>query len=295
MDKLISFKPYMDKDSDRTMVHGELYSEFDQLKSYLCINNVNHYNTFNGYFNDLCKFVIDNISSLLTSAVARNPDALYIITDIDFLAAFNSIALDLKLNSDQINRFNRVYRAYVINPSNNVIYNEYSANLLYEIALKLNKEKVSNLTNSGLDERLSVWLVVNRYSSTDERRNIRRIVRAMQHMSYTIMTEKMITDIFSIMFADQFTNLFVAIMTDRFDEFDSEEEKYIYSTVSNTLLNILNTMDIDDIKDIISEYESELIESGVSGRFSLKSINSGDYNNICLVVNELESMGLRIE
>ena len=286
MDKLISFKPYMDKDSDHTIVHGELYSEFNRLKSHM---------NYSMYYNDLCKFVVDNISNLLTSAVARNPDALYIITDTDFLAAFNSIANSITLNKDQINRFNRVYRAYVINPSNNVIYNEYSANLLYEIALKLNKEKLNRLTSVGLEERLSVWIVVNRYSSTDERRNIRRTVRAMQHMSYLIMTEKMITDIFSIMFADQFTNLFVAIMTDRFDEFDSEEEKYIYSTVSNTLLNILNTMDGDDIKDIVSEYESELKESGVSGRFSLKSINSGDYKNICIAIQELESMGLRVE
>ena len=89
MDKLISFKPYMDKDSDRTIVHGELYSEFNRLKSHM---------NYNMYYNDLCKFVVDNISNLLTSAVARNPDALYIITDTDFLAALSK-ALAYFLNS----------------------------------------------------------------------------------------------------------------------------------------------------------------------------------------------------
>ena len=84
-------------------------------------------------------------------------------------------------------------------------------------------------------------------------------------------------------------------MTDRFDSFESKEESYVYSTVSNAILDILNTMDEEEIKDILMEYEDELRKSGVTGRFSLKSINSGDYQVICEKIKELESMGFKID
>ena len=147
----------------------------------------------------------------------------------------------------------------------------------------------------GLSESDALWIIVNRYSSTDKRRNIRRMVRTMQHIDPFIMTEQMVVNIFAKTFNDQFSNLFISVMTDRFDAFDSDDEKYVYSTVSNAILDILVTMDEDDIKDILMEYEDELRKSGVSGRFSLKSINSGDYGAICNAVEELESMGFVID
>ena len=84
-------------------------------------------------------------------------------------------------------------------------------------------------------------------------------------------------------------------MTDRFDSFESKEESYVYSTVSNAILDILNTMDEEEIKDILMDYEYELRNSGVTGRFSLRSINSGDYRLICEKIDELESMGILID
>ena len=105
----------------------------------------------------------------------------------------------------------------------------------------------------------------------------------------------MVVDIFAKLFSDQFTNLFIATMTDRFDSFDDDNEKYVYSTVSNALLDILNTMDRHDIKSIIIDYENELRRSGVPGRFSLNSINSADYDVICNIIDELEFEGYDID
>ena len=244
-------------------------------------------------YGEMCNFVSNNIIALLSSAVDRKAKPLQIITDKEFLIAMD--IANVSLNREYTNRFNRVYRAYVVNPAKNVIYNDTSANLLYKIALKLNKKMVTILSGLGLSEKTALWIIVNRNSSTDERRNIRRMVRAMQHVDPRVMTEQMVVNIFSKTFNDQFCNLFISVMTDRFDYFESKEESYVYSTVSNAILDILNTMDEDEIKDILMEYEDELRKSGVTGRFSLKSINSGDYQVICEKIKELESMGFKID
>lgn len=242
---------------------------------------------------EMCNFVANNITTILSSAVDRKAKPLQIITDKEFLIAMD--IANISLNREYTNRFNRVYRAYVINPSKNVIFNEESARLLYKIACKLNKKMVNILEGIGLPEGIATWIIVNRNSSTDERRNIRRMVRAMQHTDPDIMTEQMVVNIFAKTFNDQFCNLFISVMTDRFDSFENREESYVYSTVSNAILDILNTMDEEEIKDILMEYEDELRKSGVTGRFSLKSINSGDYQVICDKIKELESMGFKID
>lgn len=280
-----SIKPSNISSPTTKMMHPDeiLYMSFLNIKSSI---------KYQGYAG-MIEFVTANILSLLSSAVDKKPRALQIITDKDFLIAMDMA--NVSLNREYVNRFNRVYRSYVINPAKNVIYNDDSATLLYQIALKLNKKMVTILIGVGLEEKDALWLMVNRYSSTDERRNIRRMVRAMQHIKPFIMTEQMVVNIFAKTFNDQFTNLFVAAMTDRFDYFDDDDEKYVYSTVSNALLDILNTMDSDEIKDILMEYEDELRKSGVSGRFSLRSINSGDYRTICEVIDEIEQMGFKID
>lgn len=242
---------------------------------------------------EMCNFVVNNITSILSSAVDRKAKPLQIITDKEFLIAMDIV--NVSLNREYTNRFNRVYRAYIINPSKNVIYKFECAELLYKIALKLNKKMVAILEGLGLPENTALWIIVNRNSSTDERRNIRRMVRAMQHVDPDLMTEQMVVNIFAKTFNDQFCNLFISVMTDRFDSFENKEESYVYSTVSNAILDILNTMDEEEIKDILMEYEDELRKSGVTGRFSLRSINSGDYQAICDKIKELESMGFKID
>lgn len=261
--------------SSQVSIENNRYNDFINIKNRVPIR---------GYA-ELQEFVRNNILYILSSAVDKKPKSLQMITDKDFL-----IAMDMnndELPKDYVNRFNRVCRAYLFNPSKNVIYNKESAGLLYKIAYKLNKKMVDILKSVGLNEEDATWLIINRYSSTDERRNIRRMVRAMQHMPESIMTEQMVVDIFSKTFYDQLTNLFCAVMTDRFDYFDNKNEEYVYSTVSNALLDILNTMDFDDIKSVLIDYIVELNRSEVSGRFSLNSINPSDYR---MIVDALENI-----
>ena len=261
----------------------KLFTQFYYIKNMIM---------YNGY-TEMNKFVSDNIHTLLSSAIDKKPKSLRIVTDKDFLISMH--ILNIELDSEYTNRFNRVFRAYSINPSKNAIYNQESCDLMYKLAYKFNKELVDSLIQLGLSESCAVWIAVNRYSSTDERRNIRRMIRAIQHINPIIMTETMIINILSKTFNNQLTNLFISIMTDKFDNFDNEDEKYVYSTVSNSILNILETMNEEEIQDILLDYYDELNKSGVSGRFSLKSINSKDYKSISSALESLESKGIEIE
>ena len=244
-------------------------------------------------YSEMIQYVTRNFSRILTLATSKKSKSLRIISDKDFL-----IALDLsrvQFSRNDISKFNRIYRAYTINPEKNVIYSQESADVFYRIAFRINKKMVQIIMNLGISEKDAIWLIVNRYSAFDERRNIKRMVRAIQHMDPKIVTEQMIVDIFSKTFNDQFENLFISVMTDRFDSFDDKNEQYVYSTVSNAVLDILDTMDEDEIRDILINYENELSQSGTSGRFSLKTINSGDYPNICEIIKELYQMGINID
>ena len=248
--------------------------------------------TFIGY-GEMMNFVNTYITDLLSSAVDKNPKALKILSDKDFLIAMNYS--NISLSKEYINRFNRVYRAYMINPANNAVYNQECANLMYVIAVKLNKDNINKIVTKDLMEHNALWIIINRYSSTDERRNIRRAVRAMQHINRNIMDEDMIIRIFTKLFQDQMTNLFCAVMTDKFDTFDDYNEQIVYSSVNIAILRILNTMDYDDIKDILLLYASELKESGTDGRFSLDTISPDDYRKIVDAKDEVEKIfGVKI-
>ena len=260
-----------------------LYDSFHVLKNEISTTG----------YSERIQYVTRNFSRILTLATSKKSKSLRIISDKDFL-----IALDLsrvQFSRNDISKFNRIYRAYTINPEKNVIYSQESADVFYRIAFRINKKMVQIIMNLGISEKDAIWLIVNRYSAFDERRNIKRMVRAIQHMDPKIVTEQMIVDIFSKTFNDQFENLFISVMTDRFDSFDDKNEQYVYSTVSNAVLDILDTMDEDEIRDILINYENELSQSGTSGRFSLKTINSGDYPNICEIIKELYQMGINID
>lgn len=244
-------------------------------------------------YGEMMNFVNTYITDLLSSAVDKNPKALKILSDKDFLIAMNYS--NIFLSKEYINRFNRVYRAYMINPANNAVYNQECANLMYVIAVKLNKDNINKIVTNDLMEHNALWIIINRYSSTDERRNIRRAVRAMQHINRNIMDEDMIIRIFTKLFQDQMTNLFCAVMTDKFDTFDDYNEQIVYSSVNIAILRILNTMDYDDIKDILLLYASELKESGTDGRFSLDTISPDDYRKIVDAKDEVEKIfGVKI-
>ena len=244
---------------------------------------------YKGY-QEMSAYVKANLHDLLNMAIDKKPKALQIIVDKDFLIAMDSC--DIELNKDYTIKFNRIYRSYMMNPESNPLYNKEIESLLYTNAKKINKRLILILIGLGLPEEIATRLIVNRYSSTDERRNIRRMTREMQHCDKSIMTEQMIVNIYSKTCSTQLTDLFCTVMEDRFETFIDENENYVYSTVSNALLDILSTMSYSDIEDILRTYIRELETSGITGRFKLNSINNEDYYRINMVLEKLDSEGV---
>ena len=237
-------------------------------------------------YNEMYKYAKDNLVFILKNAIDKNPEALQIIIDKDFLIGMEMCELE-ELNRDNTIKYNRIFRAYVKNENS-------SPDIIHVMecnAKKINKRLYMILLGLGLTEKDAIWLAVNRYSSTEERRNVRRLTREMQHIDKSIMTEQMIVDIYSKTFSDQLTNLFCSVMTDRFTKFIDENEEYVYSTVSNALLDILEQMPYADIESILVAYINELNASGLTGRFYLNSINSIDWPRINRVIDKLDSMG----
>lgn len=241
-------------------------------------------------YNEMYKYAKDNLVYILKNAIDKNPNALSIIIDKDFLIGMNMCELG-ELNRDNTIKYNRIFRAYVKNRDDEKIYSPEIENLMRDNAIKINNRLYMIFVGLGLPEQHAIWLAVNRYSSTEERRNVRRLTREMQHIDKSIMTEQMIVDIYSKTFSDQLTNLFCSVMTDKFTRFIDENEEYVYSTVSNALLDILEQMSYADIESILVSYIKELNASGISGRFYLNSINSMDWPRITRVIDKLDSMG----
>ena len=275
-----------EEEPEKITLGNKLPTESNKLERYYEIrSNIN----YKGY-QEMIEYVKGNIQKILDMAINKNSKALQIVIDKDFLIGLDMA--NIELNKDYIIKFNRIYRSYVKDPSSNIVYNQEIADLLYKNATKINNRMILILMGLGLKEDTATWLVVNRYSSTDERRNIRRMTREIQHFNRNIMTEQMIINIYSKTCSDQLTDLFCTVMEDRFETFINDEENYIYSTVSNALLAILNTMSYSDIEDILMTYINELNKSGITGRFKLNSINDEDYHRINMVLEKLDSMGV---
>lgn len=241
--------------------------------------------------NEMLEYVKHNIKNILRLAIDKKPEALNIIIDKDFLEAMDSS--DIELDIDYQIKFNRICRSYIRNiMSDNPNCSREIADLLMNNAYKINKSLSKILKGLGLDEYVATWLSVNRYSSTEDRRNARRLTREIQHYPESIMTEQMIINIYSKTFSDQFTNLFCSVMTDRFETFLDDNEKNVYSTVNLALLDILEQMSYSDIEDILRSYIDELNRFKIRGRFGLLSINSADYCRINNVLEKLDSLGI---
>jgi hypothetical protein len=264
------------------MYKNELIKEFCEIRSRIGKSGYNEMSNF-AYNNihkilDLC--ILDNKSNIGTS----------IIADTDFLIGLDTIN-DLEFNNDYLIKFNRVARSYLLLPSENKMYRRKSARLFLDIAYTVNKQMVDILMSIDLPYKVALWLTINRYSSTDERKSIRRLTREIQHQSIVLMTPQMVVDIYSKTCSDCMTTLFCSVMTDRFESFLDEDENLIYSIVSNSLLDILETMSYEDIEYILTEYITEISRNHIRGRFYLNGINYGDYPRINNVLEKLDSMG----
>lgn len=244
---------------------------------------------------NMSDYVEKNYKRILDLANSKNQRAVNLIITIPFLYGMLQFVSDHPFPNDYLIKWNRiVYDYYRAKQKDQSVMD-----LFIKISIKINNKiymVLKGLGNSIMSDELCTMLAVSRYSSSDERRCIKRLTRMIQGVSPSIMTEQMITDIYSKTCSDSATNLFCTVMLDRFDIFYSSDENYVYSTVNLAILDILEqALPVDGIYKVLSTYLTEKKNMNVQGRFLLRSINVSDYPRINSVIDHLEHDGYTIE
>lgn len=161
----------------------------------------------------------------------------------------------------------------------------------------VNREAINKLISIGLDENTACNLALCRYSSANEKTNVKRLNFAIYPRDPNIMTEQMIVWIYEKLFT-RISDLFQATMFEVYNEQQQYEfgEDFMenYGTVGLAILVILNNMTSENIKKVLIGYEAEWQYNDYPMvRFSLHAL-SADYSRISRVVEYLTSEGKRI-
>lgn len=206
-------------------------------------------------------------------------------------------------NHNFINGFIRAIGSIPINykirlACNKLAYDYFtSTNAVPEIKQKylhisrvVNRLEINQLMSLGIDENTACNLALCRYSSPNDRTNVKRLNFTLYHKDPNVMNEQMIVWIYEKLF-DRISPLFYGTM---FEVYSSQQEEdfgenfmEIYGTVGLACLDILNNMPSDKIRKVLDGYIDDWEFRGrPTVRFSLRSL-SGDYSRITRVVESI--------
>lgn len=160
--------------------------------------------------------------------------------------------------------------------------------ILFRISKEINKDIIPKLSSLDIHEDLASHMALAMFSSIEELVNIKRLNRVIIHNDPEFMTEQKIVDIYSKLFT-KVTKLFEGIMFDVLVEFWSEDEETIYFTINLAILDILESMPMEEIKSVLISYigDREMVFNDCKVRFNIKAISS-DYPRILEAIDHLE-------
>ena len=264
---------------------------------------------FNGLQNDAFKNAIPLIPSMdeYSLSILIKNNIYEICKDIlNNTINYSYLLTDMKFITSLIRAINSIPIDYTIRIACNKITYDYftSENPNYEIKQKyldmsksINREYINKLISIGLDEITACNLALCRYSSSNEKTNIKRLNFAIYHRDPNIMTEQMIVWIYEKLF-DRISDLFQATMFEVYSAQQQEDfgENFmeVYGTVSLVVLIILNNMTSENIRKVLIGYETEWEYRGCPQvRFSLRAL-SADFSRISRVVEDMIQSGKQI-
>lgn len=128
-----------------------------------------------------------------------------------------------------------------------------------DLTQQVNLREIRSLMGIGISEDEATQICLCRFSSMNEYGNAARVNFVIYGLgSDGTISEEMIINIYSKIFAGGFTNLFVATMFDRTDlepqYIHDENFQDIFGTVSNAVLTILNDMTTYEIRMVLKTY-----------------------------------------
>lgn len=230
--------------------------------------------------------------SQILEKIFREEDPFYLnlFTNSKFLTVFIQVISSVVLDKTETIYCNKIAYDYLTDSNNNS--DEYQKSLFLNLSRTVNKNIIPSLLGIGLDENLSSYLALSRYSSSKEFVNIRRVNYLIIASSPNIMTEQMIVYIYEKLF-DNFNHLFKYTMFDPYTDKDLESigsgAAEIYSNMSLAIIDILNLMTSDDIRRVLYSYASDYnVTNEYNIRFSIYTLAVSDYGRILQVAENLE-------
>lgn len=256
---------------------------FDQFRIdvfYYQINNLDKLNE-----KDRFNFIKSNIDFIANQIVANTCKYTRKLIDPLFLNTLKEV-----LQTMPITTLRRIF-------TNKLAYSyKYYTNsipaiqaLLLDITQIVNAPYIDALMSVGLEREVAAELAMCRFYSDDEMANVNRLNYAIYCFGPKIMTEQQIVWIYEKLF-DQMRYLFSATMLETKDSMvpsagiDEEDFYDTFSTVSLSLLTIVNNMTSPDIERLIRIFLDNWTSYGrPQTRFSLRAL-SGDFGRVRTIV-----------
>ncbi len=286
LDTLESNREALYKEPDMVMLNPNI-DEFS--KPYL--RNVIENGKLSEY--ELATVIKNNIESIADDIM--NGDTFYspYLVDPNFIKGFTRAISSIPIGYKERILCNRITYDYFTSDNPNQTIKEQYLN----ISRIVNQDIIRKLQTIGLDENTACNLALCRYSSANEKTNVKRLNFAIYNRDPEVMTEQTIVWIYEKLFTS-ISDLFYATMFEvyhpDYQKELSESFLEIYGAVGLAVLCILNNMKSVDIQRVLIGYHSEWEYRGKPPvRFGLNSL-SADYSRITRVVEYLATTGIYI-
>lgn len=238
---------------------------------------------------ELTKIVKESYALILENIFASKDSSLAIklFTNARFITIMTQSLYSIRLTKLQRIYCNRISYDYIA-PSS-LKKDDNIKNLLINLSKVVNRDVIPGLLSLNLNEELSSYLAMARFSSEKENINVRRVNFIITQQPCSLMTEQKIINIYEKLF-DHIIPLFEGTMFENLDFVDDNSNE-VYATISLAILDILNEMPMDMIIKVLKSYTQTklLLHPDEKTRFNLRSISQQDYKRILDAIDYLQN------
>lgn len=258
---------------------------FDSFSRAAFENFLSHLDNYNE--NQIFDFVKTNLEHIQSCITNRDAFVINMFYNIRFVKAFSLVVSHMPVDATRQFSVNKICYDYFT--SDNA--DDRIKAILMDTAKKVNSEEIRQLMSIGLDVDTACNLAMCRFSSVNERVNIKRLNFVICSKGTDIMTMQMIIYIYEKLF-DHIGELFTTTMLEYYvtvEGMDNDSDfMETMSSIYSAILTIVNNMSMIDIRKLIELYYKDWVYAGRPRvKVSLRTL-SADYGRITQIVDMLE-------
>lgn len=261
-----------------------MVGRLDIKNKFSCIDSMSDidiYNAFTTYFNDILDGIFDD------------KDEFYIrlFTIARFVTIATSAMYNITPTITQRRRLNKLAYYYLFLKGDRK--SQEISSLMINFSKVVNKDMTPRLCGYGLSEEVATMIALARYSSEKEIINTRRLNRVIMQQPMKIMTEQMIVNIYCALYTSAL-DLFEGVMYDIVSyQTLNENGKEIYGTITLALLDIINELPMDLIKEVLRSFTTnqQMLHPDSRLRFNIESFCPEDYPRLDECIQWMKNNG----